>query len=327
MKKAKDILLWVLTVFMLLAALVYMPSFSSLLMILFAVIALPVQKVKEFWASKRISGALKAGILCALFVISVSMAPIDKTRDNSGGEDSDVAAGPEEADPQEEVPDSIDVSFDVSIGGVAGMPVFIIKTNLPDETELLLTVNGDNGSKFQDKVIVEDGTAQSVQFGSESNSVPGKFSLHISMSLPSLQSDAVREVIGENGEYISGPYVKESDIDESNFISAVFEYDFSSNDGSTTKNTVIEAPPLPPELTDSAPTSGGNGNGDNFNTYSNPSQQKTSSSYVLNTSTMKFHYPSCNSVEKIAPDNYATSSASRDSLISQGYDPCGNCKP
>lgn len=68
-------------------------------------------------------------------------------------------------------------------------------------------------------------------------------------------------------------------------------------------------------------------NGDNFNIYDNVDQQKTTSSYVLNTSTMKFHKPSCNSVKKIAPDNYSTYDGAREDVIAKGYDPCGNCHP
>lgn len=49
--------------------------------------------------------------------------------------------------------------------------------------------------------------------------------------------------------------------------------------------------------------------------------------YVLNTSTKKFHFPGCHSVKQIAQKNYAESDSSRESLISQGYSPCGNCKP
>ena len=52
-----------------------------------------------------------------------------------------------------------------------------------------------------------------------------------------------------------------------------------------------------------------------------------SSTYVLNTNTKKFHYPSCGSAKKIATKNYAESNESRDSLIAQGYSPCGNCDP
>lgn len=50
-------------------------------------------------------------------------------------------------------------------------------------------------------------------------------------------------------------------------------------------------------------------------------------SYVLNTSTMKFHKSNCRDVEKIAPENYDTFSGSRDEVINMGYDPCGHCKP
>lgn len=73
----------------------------------------------------------------------------------------------------------------------------------------------------------------------------------------------------------------------------------------------------------------GDGSGDdsNFNTHDIEEQQQTEAQYVLNTSSMKFHYPSCSSVKKIAPHNYATSNSSRDELIGQGYDPCGNCEP
>ena len=68
-------------------------------------------------------------------------------------------------------------------------------------------------------------------------------------------------------------------------------------------------------------------NSNNFNTYDTPEQQQTLATYVLNTNTKKFHYPSCKSVKKIAPQNYATSNSTRDELIAQDYQPCGNCKP
>ncbi len=55
--------------------------------------------------------------------------------------------------------------------------------------------------------------------------------------------------------------------------------------------------------------------------------QLTEASYVLNTNTKKFHYPSCKDVKKIKPENYATSSLSRDDIIAQGYSSCGHCHP
>ena len=48
--------------------------------------------------------------------------------------------------------------------------------------------------------------------------------------------------------------------------------------------------------------------------------------YVLNTNTKKIHYPSCSSVEKIKPKNYATTD-DYNSAIAQGYVPCKKCNP
>lgn len=70
-----------------------------------------------------------------------------------------------------------------------------------------------------------------------------------------------------------------------------------------------------------------NGDGSNFNEYDNPDQQETGATYVLNTSTMKFHYPSCNSVPKISPENYETYTGTRYDVIAKGYASCGNCNP
>ena len=53
----------------------------------------------------------------------------------------------------------------------------------------------------------------------------------------------------------------------------------------------------------------------------------SSQSYVLNTNSKKFHYPSCASAKKIKDSNKAVSNESRSILISKGYSPCGNCNP
>lgn len=49
--------------------------------------------------------------------------------------------------------------------------------------------------------------------------------------------------------------------------------------------------------------------------------------YVANTNTMKFHYPDCSSVEKIAPGNRWDYTGSREELINMGYEPCKRCNP
>lgn len=62
---------------------------------------------------------------------------------------------------------------------------------------------------------------------------------------------------------------------------------------------------------------------DHYNDYSTPEQQNTTE-YVLNTSTLKIHFASCNDVAKIKPENYSTTT-DFDWAISNGYKSCGHC--
>ena len=52
-----------------------------------------------------------------------------------------------------------------------------------------------------------------------------------------------------------------------------------------------------------------------------------SQEYVLNTKSMKFHRPTCSSVNDIADNNKQEATATRDELISEGYSPCKQCNP
>ena len=49
--------------------------------------------------------------------------------------------------------------------------------------------------------------------------------------------------------------------------------------------------------------------------------------YILNTNSKKFHLPDCSSVSSISDANRQKVKISRADLISQGYSPCGTCKP
>lgn len=51
------------------------------------------------------------------------------------------------------------------------------------------------------------------------------------------------------------------------------------------------------------------------------------SEYILNTSTKRFHFPTCPNAEKISDDNKEIYSGKREELIQKGYEPCGNCNP
>jgi hypothetical protein len=53
----------------------------------------------------------------------------------------------------------------------------------------------------------------------------------------------------------------------------------------------------------------------------------TASTYILNISSKKFHYPSCSSVKKMKDSNKKTFTGTREEAIQQGYTPCQICKP
>lgn len=75
----------------------------------------------------------------------------------------------------------------------------------------------------------------------------------------------------------------------------------------------------------------------NISTQTTPAQTETVSDnnsgsveagvYILNTSSMKFHEETCSSAAKISEYNREEYAGTRDSLIEQGYSPCGYCKP
>ena len=57
------------------------------------------------------------------------------------------------------------------------------------------------------------------------------------------------------------------------------------------------------------------------------SSSNSSSTFIINTNTGKFHYPDCASVKRMSEKNKKTTHESAKSLKSKGYSPCGNCNP
>ena len=49
--------------------------------------------------------------------------------------------------------------------------------------------------------------------------------------------------------------------------------------------------------------------------------------YVLNTNTMKFHYPDCSSVDQMKEKNKQIYTGNREDVINMGYVPCKRCNP
>ena len=49
--------------------------------------------------------------------------------------------------------------------------------------------------------------------------------------------------------------------------------------------------------------------------------------YILNTSSKKFHLPDCSGAAAISEKNRQNVSNTREELVEMGYAPCGQCKP
>lgn len=56
-------------------------------------------------------------------------------------------------------------------------------------------------------------------------------------------------------------------------------------------------------------------------------EDNSEKTYYLNTNTLKFHLPTCSSVEAMSNANKKKYRGSREKLMKQGYEPCGNCNP
>lgn len=71
--------------------------------------------------------------------------------------------------------------------------------------------------------------------------------------------------------------------------------------------------------------------GDNWlarpDTGSDDGEQGEERSYVLNTSSHKFHLPECDGATTMDPSNRRDVTATRGELIAEGYTPCGSCNP
>ena len=56
-------------------------------------------------------------------------------------------------------------------------------------------------------------------------------------------------------------------------------------------------------------------------------QTPAETTYILNTSSKKFHLPDCSGVASMNPANQQTYVGSREALLDEGYSPCGQCNP
>ena len=58
-----------------------------------------------------------------------------------------------------------------------------------------------------------------------------------------------------------------------------------------------------------------------------PAKKKSRRTYILNTSTKKFHLEDCPTIKQMKKANKEKFTGKRSELIAQGYEPCKKCNP
>ena len=121
----------------------------------------------------------------------------------------------------------LDVTITPTAKWVGNSVKFSIETNLPDDTELILSLstgdyNTDDTWTGESKVRIKNGKATSKGFSDKGKKLTGDYDLSVSMSIPSTQKETVRAVVGEKGEYLNGPLVEKGIDGESSYVSALF---------------------------------------------------------------------------------------------------------
>lgn len=92
----------------------------------------------------------------------------------------------------------------------------------------------------------------------------------------------------------------------------------SSGTYQSTEASVAEETPVPQPETDTVVQ---------ITPESSAPQESQGITYVLNTNTMKFHYPTCSSVDDMKEKNKQIYTGSREEVINMGYIPCKRCNP
>lgn len=102
-----------------------------------------------------------------------------------------------------------------------------MKEEEPKESSVVESAeNKESETTAETEEAVESTVAEteaiSDPFSNKGEALTGEYDLSVSMSLPSLQTDAVRAVIGEKGENMTGPLVETSSIGDSKTVGALF---------------------------------------------------------------------------------------------------------
>lgn len=170
-------------------------------------------------------GGMRAILLVLLFVLMASV--------NSGCSD-DPGDGSQE-DHSSEKPSVHRMTEEAKITAQTtktddGRLVVSGSTNLPDGTELLISVSDDTtGFTAQSRTTAKDGGFSGVPLGPKSGLAPANYTVEVLMPVSTSQPESVQSIIGRDGSNLSGPLV-EAFSWGGKFVKYSFKYTVGSPD-------------------------------------------------------------------------------------------------
>ncbi|MGI6020188.1 MAG: Ltp family lipoprotein [Lachnospiraceae bacterium] len=207
----------------------------------------PVPLTVLMLRKKEMKPVIRYGIIAAAWIVYLIIGFSGKSSDNKKAvSESKTEEAILETKTETEESDGIEDLLEVEIIVEAktneddGSVLFGVTTNLPEDTLLSVTVSNGSFEAEDEVVILKDGTGYTSEFSDNGAALQGEYKVSVELSDPSAQKESVQKVIGKDGEFIAGSFVKKSSDGASNVVAAEFEFYFDGISGDTGESDETE---------------------------------------------------------------------------------------
>lgn len=310
-QKTANIVRWVITVFLLLSVVGFFPSFTSIIMVVVALLAAPISQIQD---RIPIQGIAKGGIATLLFIVGAVIAPERQTSEPVT-DDSNAEEVITIKDDENEIENTIVAESDKDKEILDNTVTTEENTNQPAET--------DTETENTEEILVKEPAVvlESVALYVNGASAPsGTWQLTLGKEYTTFFEKIPADIEVENTTYRSSDE-SIAKVDANGKISALSVGSatvYVNADG--IEDYVLLNISEMKQTTAPAGTSSSSGTGVGTSTSTNAEVQ----AYVLNSSNGKFHRPSCS---KLPTKNRVDVESTHDDMIAQGYEPCKICHP
>lgn len=318
-QKIINIARWVFAVFLILVAIGSFPSFTSIIMVVVALLAAPISQIQNMIPLK---GIAKGGIAALLFIVGAAIAPEQKTNDNVAdeGKTSEVVTVDEDENKPSDTlvveDNKNNTTNEVATSGEAE----VIEEDTTLSNEIESTDDSVLVSESTDDTEVEEvaPVLESVALYVNGASAPsGTWILTVGKDYTTYFDKTPADMAVESVAYRSTDE-NIAKVDSNGKISALAVGTATVYVNVDGVEDYVSLKVNEVQQSNVGGTTGGSGAG---TTGSTSAEVRA---YVLNSSNHKFHKPSCS---KLPTKNRVDVESTRDDLIAQGYEPCKICNP